>query len=218
VTVCRLLAVTSDRPVDVGRHLDAFAALCRESSEYQGHGWGCAVWRGTRWERHRSLTPVWEDAYRPRGEVRTFVAHARSAFRDEGIEVGNNMPFLRGDRAFIFNGELSGVRLGVEGRTGAEKIFSLIGQMDRGDLSSAISRSVSVLKRRSSRIRACNFIVAEPGTFHVHSLFDGEAAYFTLFKRTWNGETVLCSGMYPTDQGEWVPVANGSQEAVPCSF
>jgi glutamine amidotransferase len=149
--------------------------------------------------------------------VRTLVAHARSAFRDEGIELENNMPFLRGDRAFIFNGELSGVRLGVEGRTGAEKIFSLIGQMDRGDLSGAISRTLSVLERRSARIRACNFVVAEPGRFHVHSLFDGEAAYFTLFKRTWDGETILCSGMYPTDQGEWVPVANGSQEAVPCS-
>jgi glutamine amidotransferase len=145
------------------------------------------------------------------------VAHARSAFRDEGIEVENNMPFVHGNRAFIFNGELAGVRLAVEGRTGAEKIFNLIGQMDRGELSESISKGVSVLKRRSVRIRACNFILAEPGRFHVHSLFDGEAAYFTLFKRTWQGETVLSSGMYPVDHGEWVPIANASQEAVPCS-
>lgn len=217
MTVCRLLAVTSEKPLDVGYHLDAFSRLCRASREYQGHGWGCAVWRGDGWERYRSLTPVWEDAFRPEGEVRTFVAHARSAFRDEGIEVENNMPFLSGNRAFIFNGELAGVRLSVEGRTGAEKIFTLIGQLDRGDIAESISRGVSVLKRRSERIRACNFILAEPRRFHVHSLFDGEAAYFTLFKRTWNGETVVCSGMYPCHQGEWVPIANASQEMVPCS-
>src|SRR5512140_1295283 len=121
--MCRLLAVTSKNPVDVRRHLDAFAQVCASSREFQGHGWGFAVYRNGGWERYRSLMPVWEDPHRPDGEVRTFVAHARSAFRDEGIEVGNNMPFLRGDRAFIFNGELRGVRLGVEGRTGAEKVF-----------------------------------------------------------------------------------------------
>ncbi len=217
MTVCRLLAVTSDRPLDVDRHLGAFAKLCRESREYQGHGWGCAVWRAGVWERYRSLTPIWEDAFRPGGEVRTLVAHARSAFRDEGIEVENNMPFLGGDRAFIFNGELSGVRLSVEGRTGAEKIFNLVGRVDRGDLAEAVRQSVGVLQKRSARIRACNLILAEPGRFHVHSLFDGEEDYFTLFRRTRGGETVLCSGPYPGDEAGWVALPNGAREAVPCS-
>lgn len=216
MTVCRLLAVTSDRPLDVDRHLGAFARLCRESREYQGHGWGCAVWRDGAWERYRSLTPIWEDAFRPGGEVRTLVAHARSAFRDEGIEVENNMPFLEGNRAFIFNGELSGVRLSVEGRTGAEKIFNLVGRMDRGDLAEAVRQGVDVLRKRSARIRACNFILAEPGRFHVHSLFDEEEDYFTVYRRTEGGETVLCSGRYPDESVGWVPLANGSHEVVAC--
>ena len=216
MTVCRLLAVSSKNPVGVVRHLEAFARLCRESREYQGHGWGCAVWRNGFWERYRSITPVWEDPYRPEGEVRTFVAHARSAFRNEGILVENNMPYVQGDRAFVFNGELRGVRLAMEGRTGAERIFTLIQNLDRGDLGESVHKSISILRKRTAHIRACNFIVAEPGRFHIHSLFDGEEDYFTMFMRTDGPEMVVCSEKYPGDDRGWVPVPNDALQVLPC--
>ncbi len=214
MTMCRLLAVASSSPVDAGRHLDAFRRLCRESREYQGHGWGCAVWRDGRWERYRTVRPVWEDDYLPEGEVRAFVAHARSAFRNEGIEEENNMPFLRGSRAFVFNGEMRGVRLGLRGRTGADKLFALLGAMDRGDAAEAINRTTAVIVRRSARIRACNFILAEPGRFHLHALFDGEADYFTMAQRRTDGELVICSEPYPGDEGPWEPLPSGTRRAI----
>jgi len=49
------------------------------------------------------------------------------------------MPFYRGERVFVFNGELRGVRLRVPGRIGAEKIFNLIEGRDAGDLDAALA-------------------------------------------------------------------------------
>ena len=37
-----------------------------------------------------------------------------------------------------------------------------------------------------------------------------------LFARTEGGETVVCSGMYPDDEGGWVPIPNGAHEVLPC--
>jgi len=215
VTVCRLLAVSSATPMDARRYLDAFARLCRESREYQGHGWGCAVWREGRWDAYATLRPVWEDDFEPAGEVRALLAHARSAFRDEGIAVENNMPFVSGGRAFAFNGELRGVRLAMEGRTGAEKLFRYINLRDDVDLDGSIARAMEVVRRRTARIRACNFILAEPGRFHVHSLFDGEEDYFTLSCRESAGELAICSQPFPGEDGRWSPLPNGCQRAFP---
>ena len=40
--MCRLLCVRSDEAFEMEGHLAAFAAIARNSREYQGHGWGCA--------------------------------------------------------------------------------------------------------------------------------------------------------------------------------
>ena len=48
------------------------------------------------------------------------------------------MPFTNGDRVFIFNGELRGVRVKADGRIGAEKIFNYILRFDKGDLNQAV--------------------------------------------------------------------------------
>ena len=122
--MCRLLWLRAEHPVDVSVHLAPFARLWQESTEYQGHGWGCATLAGDQWRLHHSLSPIWEDDLTVFGETRLFLAHARSAFRDEGIAIENNMPFTRANEVFIFNGELNGVRIREEGRIGAEKIFN----------------------------------------------------------------------------------------------
>ena len=82
------------------------------------------------------------------------VAHARSAFRDEGIVVDNNMPFYDGERVFIFNGELRGVRLRETGRIGAEKVFNFIRLFDRGDPLAAVRRALPIIERRTRYVRA----------------------------------------------------------------
>lgn len=217
MTVCRLLAVIAEREVEVRPHLEAFAELCLRSREYQGHGWGYATLQGGRWQRRRALGPIWE-ARLPQGErARVLVAHARSAFRDEGTDdVENNMPFLGGPLAFAFNGELRGVRLAVGGRTGAERVFNLVRGQGRESLAEGVARAVALLRRRSRRVRACNFLLAEPGALHLHTLFDAEEEYFTMHTRRSGGETVVCSEPYPGEGAGWTPLPNGVQRVFPC--
>ena len=142
--MCRLLCVHSQRPFAIEPHLDMFATIARDSPEYQGHGWGCAWLAGGKWRLYRDIRPVWDDQRDRFGETTLLLAHARSAFRDEGIRVENNMPFDDGRHVFIFNGELRGVRIREHGRIGAEKVFNYVKRFDRGDMhhaSNAASRS-----------------------------------------------------------------------------
>jgi predicted glutamine amidotransferase len=216
--MCRLLAIVSRAPIDADHHLDEFARICATSPEYQGHGWGYAVLRGGTWDRYRSLAPIWDDNHRPKGEVHVLIAHARSAFRNEDIAIENNMPFIASDQAFVFNGELHGVRLPLEGRTGAHKIFRFIRNLQRTGTASAIMHAMSVIRRRASHIRACNFILADSQTVHVHSLFSSAPDYFTLYRHRTPGQLVICSAPYPAGDGTWIPLANGSTEEFACSL
>ena len=119
--MCRLLWLRAEEPFEVSPHLQKFGTLCQNSEEYQGHGWGCSWMSEGQWRFHHTLSPIWEDNLNSFGKTRLFLAHARSAFRDEGIVVENNMPFCQDNEVFIFNGELSGVRIREQGRIGAEQ-------------------------------------------------------------------------------------------------
>jgi hypothetical protein len=216
--MCRLLAVISPTPIDVRYHLDAFASVCRNSPEYQGHGWGYAVLRGEMWDRYRTVTPIWEDGTRPEGSIRVLLAHARSAFRDEGIEVENNMPFVDGDQVFIFNGELHGVRLPVAGRTGAERIFRFLRQPARSGPGDAVGRALAILRSRTAHIRACNVMIADPRKVILHSEFAGASTYFTMHRRLAGAELTICSAPYASGDPAWTPIPQNTVEEYPCSF
>ena len=211
--MCRLLAARGDEPFDLGEHLHAFSEVARNSREYQGHGWGCAWLEDGRWRIYRNITPIWEDRNRPRGRSRLLLAHARSAFRDEGIRVANNMPFFDGERMFLFNGELRGVRIRERGRIGAEKVFNFVKRFDRGDLRSALERGLPLIERRTRYVRAMNIIAADASLrVTVASRFNEDPDYFQLRRATVGRARVLCSEPYPESAGpaEWTPVANGT--------
>ena len=211
--MCRLLCVRGDEPFDLGEHLEAFTEVARNSREYQGHGWGCAWLEDGRWRIYRNITPIWEDRNRPRGASRLLLAHARSAFRDEGIRVANNMPFFDGERMFLFNGELRGVRIREQGRIGAEKVFNFVKRFDRGDLRSALERGLSLIEKRSRYVRAMNIVVTDASLrVTVASRYNEDPEYFQMSRATIAGASVLCSESYPESAGtvEWTPVANGT--------
>ena len=118
--MCRILYARADSEFAIADMLGPFAELSRNSSEYQGHGWGCAWSEDGGWRQYHDIRPVWEDDLAQFGDTSLLLVHARSAFRDEGIVVDNNMPFSDGESIFIFNGELRGVRIKSDGRIGAE--------------------------------------------------------------------------------------------------
>lgn len=207
--MCRILCAHASAEFETAPHLAALAAIARDSPEYQGHGWGCAWREDGRWRIYRDISPIWEDPNRPAARTTLLLAHARSAFRDEGIAVENNMPFRNGERVFAFNGELRGVRIRERGRTGAEKIFNTVlrfeggrgarrtgsgvhqadlgvHQVDlgthRGDLGAALTKGVAAIERRTRYVRAMNIVVAEPLRIHVASRFNETPDYFRMHK------------------------------------
>lgn len=214
--MCRLLCVRGDEPFDLAKHLEAFTEVARNSREFQGHGWGCAWLDDGRWRIYRSITPIWEERARPRGRSRLLLAHARSAFRNEGIRVANNMPFFDGERMFLFNGELRGVRIRERGRIGAEKVFNFVKRFDRGDLRAALERGLPLIEQRTRYVRAMNIVVVDAALrVTVVSRFSEDPDYFQMSSATVGGARVLCSEPYPETSGPvaWEPVANGTIRA-----
>jgi glutamine amidotransferase len=211
--MCRFLVIKSDQKFDPGAWIEPFADACAESREYQGHGWGAAWWQNGRWETRHTITPIWEDKLPDLPFTDLLLVHARSAFRDEGIRVENNMPFVKGNDAFVFNGELHGVKLNMTGRIGAEKIFNLIRGFNNGNPGAATGRAQEVLRRRSRGIRAMNWAVTEGRQVALGSYFSGEADYFSLHKHTASNRTVVCSVPLSTVR-DWERLSSGTVEVI----
>ncbi len=205
--MCRLLCVSAAVPFEIAPHLAKFARIAESSREYQGHGWGCARIDDGRWHVYRDIRPVWEDERRDFGRTTLLLAHARSAFRDEGIAVENNMPFQDGRLAFIFNGELRGVRIREDGRIGAEKIFNYILRFEQGDSLAGLRKALGIINRRTRYVRAMNLIMACRERIYLASQFSEDATYFQMHIKHTNGATLLCSAPY-AGENDWTPVAN----------
>jgi glutamine amidotransferase len=205
--MCRLLYVRANSPFAIRDHLEVFAEISKNSPEYQGHGWGCAWVCDSEWRFHHDIQPVWEDDLAGFGHTTLLIAHARSAFRDEGICVENNMPFFDGRHVFIFNGELQGVRIREQGRIGAEKIFNYVKRFDENTMFESIQRGVKVIEKRTRYVRAMNFIMASLDSTYLATLYGENAGYFQLHRRHDAEMDRVCSAAYPGERG-WQVIDN----------
>lgn len=206
--MCRLLWLRAPKPVQVTQHLEAFATICKDSSEYQGHGWGCAWLDDNQWRFHHSITPIWQDALDGFNDTSLFLAHARSAFRDEGIRVENNMPFTNGNRVFIFNGELSGVRIRESGRIGAEKIFNYSNRFSHLGTLPGLQKTVEVIEKRTRYIRAMNLIIATPQQSLLSTQYNENQGYFQMHRASTDRFKIVCSEPYHLPDAKWQTIEN----------
>jgi glutamine amidotransferase len=207
--MCRLLAVRDAAPFAIGDLLEALARIAKASKEYQGDGWGCAWWTGERWERYRSIRPIWEDDLGRFGATTVLLGHARSAFRNEGIEVENNMPFLDDRSAFIFNGELRGVSIVAPGRIGAEKLFRFIRRLGADSSLERFRHALEVVRRRTKYVRAMNLVLATGPTLRVASWYSEDPDYFTLHLSRGDSRTMISSEPFPGPR-RWEPQLSGT--------
>ncbi|MHB2153377.1 class II glutamine amidotransferase [Calditrichota bacterium GD2] len=211
--MCRILYMETKTAVDPQGYLKSFAEMARASVEYQGHGWGCA-WQTPRgWDFYWSIRPVWKDDFSAIPATRRLLVHARSAFRDQGIAIENNMPFYRLNTVFVFNGELHGVRIKEAGRIGAEKIFNFILRLKRDDLLQAVLRAVAIIKKRSSYIRAMNLIVVDQRQTVLSTVFNERPDYFTMYRHQANEQLLVCSEPLSIVKN-WAPIANQTTEEI----
>lgn len=211
--MCRLLSVRARTPFAIRDFLELFAAISKNSPEYQGHGWGCAWLHEGEWQFHHDIRPIWEDDLTAFGSTNLLMAHARSAFRDEGICVENNMPFFDGRYVFIFNGELQGVRIRERGRIGAEKIFNYVKRFDKSDILESLKRGVSVIEKRTRYVRAMNFIMADLDTSYLVSNYGENPEYFQLHRRRNADMDLICSVAFP-GESDWQVIDNHTVTAL----
>ncbi len=191
--MCRLLLVKEKNSFNPQKYLESFSIMCKNSKEYQGHGWGLAMLVNGEWKIYKNIKPVWEDNLDQFEETNLLLVHARSAFEDKDIFVENNMPFIKDDMVFIFNGELRGVKLKMHGRIGAEKIFNFILKFYDSSLLDAVKKASNIIIKRTAKIRAMNFLVVNKYGAILHSYFTEDEEYFTLRKYSDDNKTIICS-------------------------
>ena len=190
--MCRILGIQADEPIDAAPWIEAFGRRCQDSKEFQGHGWGMSWYLDGSWRRYRSIRPIWDEPIEVPA-TRMVLVHARSAFRNEGIVVENNMPFLSEDEAslpgsrkalaFAFNGELHGVRLTSPGATGAARLFYLLKRFTTaadGDTLGALSRLDDLISSRSDYVRALNIVASDGHSLFINAHHSEDPEYFTL--------------------------------------
>ncbi|MBF0279003.1 MAG: class II glutamine amidotransferase [SAR324 cluster bacterium] len=210
--MCRLLVIKSETPFYISPNLKIFSKLAKNSKEFQGHGWGCAYLdRSSQWRFYKNINPVWQDDFSRFEATTLLVVHARSAFEDRDIAIENNMPFFDGRTVFIFNGELRGVKIKEEGRIGAEKIFNYIRRFDRGDTRQALTKAVSIIRKRTRYIRGMNIIMVNESGIFVSSFFTEDEDYFTMQYRD-DQQLAICSVPFP-DGENWQKIENNSVRA-----
>ncbi len=207
--MCRILFAKSDENFSITELLYSFAEISRTSREYQGHGWGCAWLDRGEWRQYHNIRPIWEDDLTQFEESSLLLVHARSAFRDEGIMVENNMPFSDGESIFIFNGELRGVKIKSEGRIGAEKIFNYIRRFDKGCKLAAIDKAVDIIRKRSNYIRAMNIILSDGKQHILSTTYSETPEYFQMHQKQAHNMELVCSQPFP-GENNWQPIANNS--------
>ena len=210
--MCRILGCAAREPFSIGPQLAAFAHISQHSSEYQGHGWGYSYWKDDGWVHYHDIRPIWKDPTLHNATTVLLIAHARSAFRDEGIAVQNNMPFADDRSVFVFNGELRGVRIKAEGRIGAEKIYNYVKRFDKGDMGAALGKGTGIIEKRSRYVRAMNIIMANAQGIYVSSSFGENPDYFQLQVTQTEDRLTICSSPLTRDgewaHAEWAPFPN----------
>jgi len=205
--MCRILYARAETPFQIADMLTPFAELSSSSREFQGHGWGCAWWEQDGWHQYHDIRPVWEDDPGQFGSTQLLLVHARSAFRDEGIVIDNNMPFSDGESVFIFNGELRGVRIKAEGRIGAEKVFNYIRRFDNGDKCAATAKAVDIITRRSAYVRAMNIILSDGEQSCLSTSYSEDPDYFQMYQKRSANLHLVCSQPFPGEP-DWTEIAN----------
>jgi glutamine amidotransferase len=205
--MCRLLFVKSNNEFSISKHLNIFSEICKNSEEFQGHGWGCSYLQNDEWVHYKNINPIWEDDFTKFPRTIRFIAHARSAFQDKDIIVENNMPFYDNEHIFVFNGELRKVKIKAEGRIGAEKIFNFIKKIYKGNLETALKKGVDIISQRSEYVRAMNIIMTDKKSVYVSSNYNENPDYFGMFIKQSDDQLIICSDKYPNHDG-WEKIDN----------
>ncbi|MBI3379722.1 hypothetical protein HY029_03150 [Candidatus Gottesmanbacteria bacterium] len=208
--MCRFLLVRSKTKIKLEKLLHQFSQMSERSrapdGDWQGDGWGIAI-KTQSWKIYKSLNPIWEDkdTFNIFPETNIFVVHARSAGfpQDRGI-IEYNEPYVSDDLCFVFNGMLKGVNIArqLEGKIGAQKIFSLIQNVILSECSELkdpprieeVLRIVDqLIVNNSKKVIGMNIGLVKDDKFNVLCEYDNNDEYFSLRYYQDDQVSLVCS-------------------------
>ncbi len=178
--MCRMLFVRKKEEFNVVSYLEEFSRIAKNARHNQRDGWGFCYLDGDTWKLHRSVKPMWEDEI-PEVSSRVIIAHVRDALRLHTINAENNMPFVREEYAFAFNGRLKGVRISAEGETGAHKLFNVfLDHIDRLGFDEGVREAIDYVQDNVRYIRAFNLMISNKEKTYVYCRYSEEEDFFQI--------------------------------------
>ncbi len=222
--MCRFLVALGAAPFDPRGLIAEFAAMAEASrspdGDRQGDGWGVAWLDGEgRWQRHRSLAPIWEEspAEACPSLTRGFAVHARSSsFPGDRGEIEHNQPYLLDGHAFVFNGLLHGVSLPGrrDGEIGAQRIAALLGAfLKRMPPADAAAKLLRTVEERARRIPALDLAIVAPDAIVALSRFESHPEYYRIHRLEEDGFRAVCS--QPLASRGWTAMPVGAPVELP---
>ncbi len=176
--------------------------MCEKSrapdGDWQGDGWGIAS-KGQSWEVYKTLKPIWKDRdkFQEFGETDIFAVHARSAgFPDQKGIIEYNQPYINDLLCYVFNGMIRGVSLSMplEGKIGAQKIFSLLKQQIKNKSpEQALEHVDNLIINNSKKIEGMNIGIVYEDKFYVLCEYENNNDYFGIRYYQDNDLTLVCS-------------------------
>src|SRR3989338_2851170 len=188
--MCRFLLVKSKEIVKPEKLLKEFALMCQKShspdGDWQGDGWGVSWEEDGEQKIYRSLKPVWDDKdkFSQIPQTNYLIVHARSSgFPDQKGIIEYNQPYTSDGLTFVFNGMVRGVKIPypLEGKIGAQKIFSLLQIFLRKNNPAAALESINgFLMSNSKKIEGLNLGIMKDKNLYALCQYENNPEYFTL--------------------------------------
>ncbi len=221
--MCRFLLVRSKEKIKPEEMLTRFATMCEKGQapdgDWQGDGWGITVriqnseLRIKNWDVYKSLKPIWKEinTFSKFPETNVFAVHARSAgFPQHRGNIEYNQPYISDDLCFVFNGMIKGVNIQrtLEGKIGAQKIFSLIRQEQKDkSIAEALRIVDKLILNNSKKILGMNIGIVRDDKFYILCEYDTNPAYFRIRYYQDDVISIVCSE--PIGSYDWEMMRKG---------
>lgn len=212
--MCRFLLAKSNQPLPVTKLLDDFTSMAQQSrtadGDLQADGYGVTWWHAGAWHTHRSLKPIWQDpgSIPPLPSTHHLLLHARSAsFPDQIGRLDFNQPFTHDNFAFVFNGQIQGVKLNrpIPGRIGAQKLFNLfLEHAATLPPDQALIKLHHLISTHSRQIVGFNLGLSDGQHLYAFSDYSQQPDYFTLHSVQTDNIDLICS--QPLPGFDWQPI------------
>jgi predicted glutamine amidotransferase len=203
--MCRFLLAQSSQTLPAQALLAKFSQMCEQSKcldgDDQGDGWGLAYLdQQNNWQTNKFLEPIWQNSSQIKiPPTRQLVLHARSAtFAHHKDLLEFNQPFSDGERVFVFNGLVRGVKFArpIPGQIGSQKIWSLLqAHLDsQANPQTALEKTVQEIQNHTREIVALNLGLATKDRFWAYCQYKPQPTdYYQLYQWTDDTTHLVCS-------------------------